>query len=403
MRSWPSPGARCSPHLTGGSPRTPSGCPPARSSTAFDSPRATWTCGPSSSSASNHGSPPPRSPGSPRQAAWSSTPHGVAVPRTAGCWADGGGNRRTSVCGLGGELRFDGLAADVRAVERMSPCLRSRGPDGCGTWSVAAVALLHHRLKIIDLSDAGAQPMEDAELGLTVVFNGCIYNHQQLRTDLESAGYQFRSHSDTEVIVKAYHKWGTGCVDHFLGMFAFAVYEHQSGRLVLARDRLGIEPLNLAETLVAFASPRPCRRCSPPATWTPPSTSWRCTTTCPGIPSSPRRARSSAGSETISRHPPHGRGRRHPLKELLEPLLHSTSRSAPCSPAASTPVSSWRCSPNRVSGCRRSASASLPPAGKAETSSPTPTSSPSDSGPTITRSVSANPTSCRPWRPQWAP
>ena len=163
------------------------------------------------------------------------------------------------MCGLGGELRFDGRAADVRAVERMSPCLRSRGPDGCGTWSVAAVALLHHRLKIIDLSDAGAQPMEDAELGLTVVFNGCIYNHQQLRTDLESAGYQFRSHSDTEVIVKAYHKWGTGCVDHFLGMFAFAVYEHQSGRLVLARDRLGIKPLYLAETpgRLRFASTLP--------------------------------------------------------------------------------------------------------------------------------------------------
>src|SRR5664279_4840390 len=237
MRSWPSPGARCSPHLTGGSPRTPSGCPRTPFSTAFGSPRATWTCVPSSSSATGHESPPPRSPGSPRQAAWSSTPHGVAVPRTAGCWADGGGNRRTRVCGLGGELRFDGRAADVQAVERMSPCLRSRGPDGCGTWSVAAVALLHHRLKIIDLSDAGAQPMEDAELGLTVVFNGCIYNHQQLRTDLESAGYQFRSHSDTEVIVKAYHKWGTRCVDHFLGMFAFAVNEHQSGRLVLARDR----------------------------------------------------------------------------------------------------------------------------------------------------------------------
>ena len=90
-------------------------------------------------------------------------------------------------------LRFDGLAANVQAVERMSPCLRFRGPDGYGAWTAGPVTFLHHRLKIIDLSDAGAQPMSDTELGLTVVFNGCIYNHRQLRGELESAGYHFFS------------------------------------------------------------------------------------------------------------------------------------------------------------------------------------------------------------------
>ena len=90
--------------------------------------------------------------------------------------------------------------------------------------------------------------MVDPELGLTVVFNGCIYNHKELRAELQSAGYRFSSTSDTEVILKAYHRWGDACVEHFLGMFALAVVEHESHAALLARDRLGIKPLYLART-----------------------------------------------------------------------------------------------------------------------------------------------------------
>jgi asparagine synthase (glutamine-hydrolysing) len=163
------------------------------------------------------------------------------------------------MCGLAGELRLDGAPADVAAVARMTASQGRRGPDGTGVWAQGSVALGHRRLSIIDLSVAGAQPMVDPDLGLTVVFNGCVYNYRELRRDLEAAGHRFFSTSDTEVVAKAYAQWGTGCVDRFLGMFAVAVAEHASGRLVLARDRLGIKPLYLDERAerVRFASSLP--------------------------------------------------------------------------------------------------------------------------------------------------
>jgi asparagine synthase (glutamine-hydrolysing) len=163
------------------------------------------------------------------------------------------------MCGFGGEFRFGGQPADADAVRRMTPLLARRGPDGEGFWQDGNVALTHRRLKIIDLSAAGAQPMVDEELGLAVVFNGCIYNYKQLRVELEGAGYRFFSHSDTEVILKAYHRWGTACVERFLGMFAFALVERDSRTLVLARDRLGIKPLYTAESAgrLRFASTLP--------------------------------------------------------------------------------------------------------------------------------------------------
>jgi asparagine synthase (glutamine-hydrolysing) len=160
------------------------------------------------------------------------------------------------MCGLAGEMRFDGQAADVGAVVRMAGCLVHRGPDGDGFWARGPIALAHRRLSIIDLSVAGAQPMVDSALGLTIVFNGCIYNYKQLRSELASAGHTFFSHSDTEVIGKAYAEWGLDCVDHFLGMFAFAIVEQRSGRMILGRDRLGIKPLYIDQTAdrLRFAS-----------------------------------------------------------------------------------------------------------------------------------------------------
>ncbi|GGH45603.1 N-acetylglutaminylglutamine amidotransferase [Microbacterium album] len=149
------------------------------------------------------------------------------------------------MCGLAGEVRFDGRPADLDALAEMTRCLVHRGPDGTGVWGNGPVALGHRRLSIIDLSPAGGQPMVDAHLGLTIAFNGCVYNYRELRAELEAAGHRFFSTSDTEVVAKAYAQWGRQCVERFLGMFAFAIVEHASGRVMLARDRLGIKPLYL--------------------------------------------------------------------------------------------------------------------------------------------------------------
>ncbi|MEA2842366.1 MAG: hypothetical protein QOJ69_37 [Actinomycetota bacterium] len=150
------------------------------------------------------------------------------------------------MCGISGELRFDGRPARTDVVARMAAELASRGPDGTGLWASGPVALGHRRLAIIDLSQRGAQPMVDPELGLVIVFNGCIYNHRELRRELEAAGYRFFSNSDTEVILKAYHHWGDAFVERLAGMFAFCIVERDSGRALLVRDRLGIKPLYLS-------------------------------------------------------------------------------------------------------------------------------------------------------------
>src|SRR5215217_1589578 len=163
------------------------------------------------------------------------------------------------MCGLCGEITFDGSMADTTAVARMVESLVPRGPDGQGSWSAGRIAFGHRRLSVIDLSAAGGQPMVDNELGLTAVFNGCIYDYRELRAELEGHGYRFFSHSDTEVILKRYAHWGTDVVSHLHGMFAFAIHERDTGRVVLARDRLGIKPLYLAETpgRLRFASTLP--------------------------------------------------------------------------------------------------------------------------------------------------
>ena len=152
------------------------------------------------------------------------------------------------MCGICGEIRFDGSSADVAAVTRMTCAMESRGPDSDGVVAHSRIALGHRRLSIIDLSARGAQPMVDSDLGLTLVFNGCIYNYQDLRDELMAAGYRFFSTADSEVVIKGFHHWGTRCVEKFKGMFAFAVADRETGVVTLARDRLGIKPLYLAET-----------------------------------------------------------------------------------------------------------------------------------------------------------
>lgn len=163
------------------------------------------------------------------------------------------------MCGIVGELRFDGRPADVVALERCSAVLAPRGPDGSGIWARGTAGLGHRRLSIIDLSESGDQPMVDPITGLSIAFNGCIYNYEELRVTLARLGHHFFSHSDTEVVLKSYAQWGTDCVSRFNGMFAFAIVEHCSGRLVLARDRLGIKPLYLTHSpeRLRFASTLP--------------------------------------------------------------------------------------------------------------------------------------------------
>ena len=141
----------------------------------------------------------------------------------------------------------------------MAEAMAPRGPDGAGVWSQSRVALGHRRLKIIDLTEAGAQPMIDPELGLAICWNGCIYNYKELRRELIGYGYRFFSHSDTEVLLKAYDRWRDDFVEHLKGMFAFALVERDSGRVLLGRDRLGVKPMYLAENpaRVRFASSLP--------------------------------------------------------------------------------------------------------------------------------------------------
>jgi asparagine synthase (glutamine-hydrolysing) len=163
------------------------------------------------------------------------------------------------MCGITGEIRFDGATPDSAAVARMTEAMAARGPDAAGLFAQANVAFGHRRLRIIDLSDRAQQPMVDPALGLAIVFNGCIYNYKELRRELEDLGYGFFSNGDTETILKAYHAWGPDCVERLSGMFAFAIWERDTRVVTLARDRLGIKPLYYAEDKggLRFASTLP--------------------------------------------------------------------------------------------------------------------------------------------------
>ncbi|WP_041980791.1 N-acetylglutaminylglutamine amidotransferase [Ectopseudomonas mendocina] len=163
------------------------------------------------------------------------------------------------MCGIAGELRFDRRPADLAAVERITHHLAPRGPDAHGFHSQGPIALGHRRLKIMDLAEASGQPMIDSDLGLSMVFNGAIYNYPELRAELETLGYRFFSGGDTEVLLKGYHAWGEKLLPKLNGMFAFAVWERDQQSLFIARDRLGVKPLYLSRTgeRLRFASSLP--------------------------------------------------------------------------------------------------------------------------------------------------
>jgi asparagine synthase (glutamine-hydrolysing) len=149
------------------------------------------------------------------------------------------------MCGIAGVISQDMRppAELERLVTPMAGAQAHRGPDACGSWADAHCALAHRRLAIIDLSDAGRQPMSNAAGTLWISFNGEIYNFQALRAELESHGHRFRTRTDTEVILHAYEQWGEGCLSRLRGMFAFAIWDQPKRRLLLARDRVGKKPL----------------------------------------------------------------------------------------------------------------------------------------------------------------
>ncbi len=156
------------------------------------------------------------------------------------------------MCGICGELRFDGQPADLAAIQRMMVRLERRGPDHGGSFSDGPLGFGHRRLAIIDLSEHSDQPLVDQALSLALVFNGTIYNYRELRRELQGKGYRFFSEGDSEVILKAWHAWGEGCVERLHGMFAFALWDEAERQLFLARDRFGIKPLYYAADAARF-------------------------------------------------------------------------------------------------------------------------------------------------------
>ncbi|MBI3416406.1 MAG: asparagine synthase (glutamine-hydrolyzing) [Verrucomicrobia bacterium] len=162
------------------------------------------------------------------------------------------------MCGIAGIWNFDGQPIGAVSIDRFTDSLAHRGPDGRGIWRDDAVGIAfgHRRLSILDLSEAGKQPMSYANGRYWITYNGEIYNFLELRQELEQQGFEFRTQTDTEVILAAYLKWGPDALLRFNGMWAFAIFDRQERRLFLARDRFGIKPLlyRLTPQRFAFAS-----------------------------------------------------------------------------------------------------------------------------------------------------
>ncbi len=164
------------------------------------------------------------------------------------------------MCGIAGfcNLSNSGFSIDESLLYAMQKSLEHRGPNGYRTWSSHehGLALVHRRLSIVDLSDAGFQPMFDQEKTVAVCCNGEIYNHSELRKELESYGHVYQSNSDTETIVHAYKQWGIQCLHKFDGMFAIVIFDFKKNELYLVRDRIGIKPLyfSVQGGVLSFAS-----------------------------------------------------------------------------------------------------------------------------------------------------
>jgi asparagine synthase (glutamine-hydrolysing) len=161
------------------------------------------------------------------------------------------------MCGIAGIISADSAPSSAE-ISAMIADIAYRGPDGIGQvcFEADGIALGHRRLSVLDLSEAGSQPMASRSGRFWVVLNGEIYNYLEIRRELEKLGYAFRSSGDTEVLLCAYEQWGSACVDRFVGMFAFAIWDRDRRQLFAARDRLGIKPLYYEHTArgIQFAS-----------------------------------------------------------------------------------------------------------------------------------------------------
>lgn len=157
------------------------------------------------------------------------------------------------MCGIAGVVNLDGEAVSPVLLKAMTDALAHRGPDGEGHWIRENVGLGHRRLSIIDLTPLGHQPMVSRESRYVITFNGMIYNHRELRAELEARGHSFRSTSDTEAVLYALIEWGPDALNRFNGMFALGFYDSVERRLLLARDRYGIKPLYVSRQGGVFA------------------------------------------------------------------------------------------------------------------------------------------------------
>ena len=155
------------------------------------------------------------------------------------------------MCGIAGIFAYHPSAPPVEVAEtvKIREAMSARGPDGAGLWTSQdqRVSLAHRRLSIIDLSDAGAQPMGTPDQSVWVVFNGEIYNYRELRKSLEARGHHFQSRSDTEVLLHLYQEYGDGMMDRLRGMYALAIWDEVRKSLLLSRDPFGIKPLYYAD------------------------------------------------------------------------------------------------------------------------------------------------------------
>jgi len=161
------------------------------------------------------------------------------------------------MCGIAGKLNFNStIQVSPQLIKEMTGALHHRGPDDEGIYVKNNIGLGHRRLKIIDLSEAAKQPMVNEDKTCWIVFNGKIYNFQDLRKDLIKRGHQFISRSDTEVILHLYEDYGEECLKHLRGMFAFTIWDEKNQKLFLARDRLGKKPLKyfIGPDFLVFAS-----------------------------------------------------------------------------------------------------------------------------------------------------
>ncbi len=161
------------------------------------------------------------------------------------------------MCGIAGLFHLEtAKPVDPARVEAMTNAQAHRGPDGSGVWTAHGVGLGHRRLSIIDVAGS-PQPMSSGEGGLTITYNGEVYNYAEIRTELQALGAVFRTQGDTEVILLGYRQWGADVLARLNGMFAFAIHDARDQSLFLARDRFGVKPLHyvpLADGSIAFAS-----------------------------------------------------------------------------------------------------------------------------------------------------